>query len=214
MTNSFDFFENQDTNFKNSPIIKERVSLIASHMYKQFLDYQKAAENTAEIFGQIIECLEAVVESLKQTFASHGVATQNIYLETDNKKSVAVLTIFWQKFSFTTRCNYQPQALYRENDTPVQAGRIMAIKGNYNELVKQAQTHEDEMKFLLEEEIASLYVPEDKAKQTICKIKFMANREFYIPHIDAAREFSLKCIEVICGNSIYHEEGVRKSFNI
>lgn len=214
MTNSFDFFENQDTNFKNSPIIKERVSLIASHMYKQFLDYQKAAENTAEIFGQILECLDAVVESLKQTFASHGVKTENIYLETDNKKSVAVLTIFWQKFSFTTRCNYQPQALYRENDTPVQSGRIMAIKGNYNELIKQAQTHEEEMKFLLEEEIASLYVPEDKAKQTICKIKFMANREFYIPHIDAAREFSLKCIEVICGNSIYHEEGVRKSFNI
>ncbi|MBR1907689.1 hypothetical protein IJ818_01990 [bacterium] len=214
MTNSFDFFENQDVNFKNSPIIKERVSLIASHMYKQFLNYQKAAENTAEIFGQMIECLEAVVDSLRQTFASHGVATQNIYLETDNKKSIAVLTIFWHKFSFTTRCNYQPQALYRENDTPVQSGRIMAIKGNYNELMKQAQTHEDEMKLLLEEEIASLFVPDDKSKQTICKVKHIANREFYLPHIDAAREFALKCIEVVCGNSIYHEEGVRKSFNI
>ncbi len=214
MTNSFDFFENQDTNFKNSPIIKERVSLIASHMYKQFLNYQKAAENTAEIFGQMIECMEAVVESLKQTFASHGVATQNIYLETDSKKTIAVLTIFWQKFSFTTRCNYQPQALYRENDASVQSGRIMAVKGNYNELVKQAQTHEDEMKTLLEEEIASLYVPDNKSSQTICKVKHLANREFYIPHIDAAREFTLKCIEVVCGNNIYHEEGVRKSFNI
>ena len=113
MTNSFDFFENQDTSFKNSPIIKERVSLIASHMYKQFLNYQSAATNTAEIFGQMLECLEAVVDLLRQTFASHGVATENIYLKIDANKSVSVLTIFWNKFSFTTRCNYQPQALYR-----------------------------------------------------------------------------------------------------
>lgn len=214
MTNSFDFFENQDTSFKNSPIIKERVSLIASHMYKQFLNYQSAATNTAEIFGQMLECLEAVVDLLRQTFASHGVATENIYLKIDANKSVAVLTIFWNKFSFTTRCNYQPQALYREGDTPLQSGRIMAIKGDYNEIVKGVQSHEDEMKILLEEEIASLYVPYDKSKSTICKVKHLTNREVFLPNIDASREFVLKCIEEVCGNCIYHEEGVRKSFNI
>ena len=213
MTNSFDFFENQDTSFKNSPIIKERVSLIASHMYKQFLNYQSAASNTAEIFGQMLECLEAVVDSLQQTFASHGVATENIYLGTDAKKSVAVLTIFWNKFSFTTRCNYQPQALYREGDTPIQSGRIMAVKGDYNEITKGVQSHEEEMKILLEEEIASLYVPFDKSK-TICKVKHLSNREFTLNPQDAAREFTLKVIEIICGGGVYHEEGSRKTFNI
>ena len=66
---------------------------------------------------------------------------------------------------------------------------------------------------ILEEEIASLYVPFDKSK-TICKVKHLSNREVYLPNIDAAREFVLKCIEEVCGNCIYHEEGVRKSFNI
>ena len=89
----------------------------------------------------------------------------------------------------------------------------MAVKGDYNEITKGVQSHEEEMKILLEEEIASLYVPFDKSK-TICKVKHLSNREVYLPNIDAAREFVLKCIEEVCGNCIYHEEGVRKSFNI
>ena len=48
----------------------------------------------------------------------------------------------------------------------------------------------------------------------ICKVKHLTNREVFLPNIDASREFVLKCIEEVCGNCIYHEEGVRKSFNI
>lgn len=217
MTNSFDFFDNQDKS-KDSPIIRERVSLVATHMYKQFMDYQKANVNTAEIFAQMLECLDAVVGSLQQTFESHGVVVnrnEGIDLEIDSQKSIAVLTIFWNKVSFTTRCNFQPQALFRgETEQPLNSGRIMALKGNYNEIIKGAQTQEEEMKALLDNELASLYVPEDKSKSTVFKVRHRSSREFFLPHIDAAREFVLGCIEAVCGNNVYHKEGMMKSFNI
>lgn len=217
MTNSFDFFDNQDRS-KDSPIIRERVSLVATHMYKQFMDYQKANMNTAEIFNQMLECLDAVVGSMQQTFESHGVVVnrnEGIDLDIDAKKTTAVLTIFWNKVSFTTRCNFQPQSLFRgETEQPLSSGRIMALKGNYHEIIKNAQTQDEEMKALLDNELASLYVPEDKSKSTVFKVRHRSGREFPLPHIDAAREFVLGCIEVVCGNNVYHKEGMMKSFNI
>lgn len=212
MTNSYNF--NDESSMKNLPMIKERVSLVSAHMYKQFLDYQHANSNTNEIFRQMLECLIAFADALKQSFASRGISTQNIYIEKDPQNTTAVFTIFWHTFSFTTRCNNMPQALFRENDAPLFAGRIMAIKGDYNELVKNINGHKEEMKLLLENEIASLFIPAEKSQSSVFKIKHRANREFHLTQVDAAREFALTVIEAICGGHIYHEEGIRKSFNI
>ena len=66
----------------------------------------------------------------------------------------------------------------------------------------------------LEKEVASLFVPADKAQNSIFKIKHLSNREFFLNSSDASREFVLKVIETICGGGLYHEEGSRKSFNI
>ena len=200
MLNNFESFDNSETSARKSALIQERVGLVSTHMYKQFLDYQHANVNTNEIFIRMIDNLQLVVDSLKEAFSSRNVTTQNIYIDTDPQKSVVIVNILWHKMSFTTRCNYQPQALYRE--------------GNYYELMKGVTDHEEEMGRLLENEVASLFVPPETTQNSIMKLKHMANREFYLNQVDAPREFVLKVVETICGGGIYHEEGARKSFNI
>ena len=138
MLNNFENFDNSETSARKSSLIQERVSLVSTHMYKQFLDYQNATVNTNDIFLRMIDNLQSVSEALKQSFSSRGITTQNIYVDTDVQKSVAIINILWHKISFTTRCNYQPQALYRENGDHLFSGRIMAISGNYNEIMRWA----------------------------------------------------------------------------
>lgn len=185
---------------------------MSTHMYKQFLDYQHANMNTNEAFLRMIDDLQAVVETLKQAFSSRGVTTQNIYIEVDTQKSVAVINILWHKFSFTTRCNYQPQALFRTNELPLFSCRIMAIRGNYHEVMKNSK--DDEMLTLLDNEVASLFIPPDKVQSSIITIRHLQNKEFYLNQMDAPREFVLKVVETICGGGVYHEMGTRKTFNI
>lgn len=212
MADNYENFDNLETSFRKSSVIQERVNLVSTHMYKQFLDYQHANMNTNEAFLRMIDDLQTVVETLKQAFSSRGITTQNIYLEVDSQKTVAIINILWHKISFTTRCNYQPQAFFRENDAPLFSCRIMALRGNYHELMKAP--HEDEMQILLDNEVASLFIPAEKIQNTIITIRHLANREFYLNQMDAPREFVLKVVETICGGGVYHEIGTRKTFNI
>lgn len=213
MTNSFNSYSNSD-NFRNSPIIKERVSLISAHMYKQFCDYQHANENSSIIFASMAETAKDFTENLKQSFAARGVATENVWYKVDTKIPAIVINIFWQCYSFTMRCNFKPQALFRDKEPALFSGRIMSVKGDYFSIVKDAKDNDEEMAALLENEIASLFVPENKMQNAIFKLKHRANKEFLIAQIDAGREFVLTVSEAVCGGTIYHEEGSRKSFNI
>ena len=214
MLNNYESFDNSETSSRKSALVQERVGLVSTHMYKQFLDYQHATINTAEIFSRMIEEIMDVTDILKEAFSSRGVTTQNIYVDTDPQKSVIIMNILWHKISFTTRCNFQPQVLYRENLNHLFSTRIMAIKGNYNEIMLGVKDHKEEMARLLDEEIASLFVPAESNQNSIMKIKHLPNREFYLNQVDAPREFALKVIETICGGGFYHQEGARKSFNI
>ena len=214
MLNNFESFDNSETSARKSALIQERVGLVSTHMYKQFLDYQHATMNTTEIFAEMIDNLKAIADSLKQSFASRGITTENIYVEHDKDKSVVVINILWHTISLTTRCNYEPQALFREGASPMFSGRIMAINGNFNELTDGLKSRSDVMEVLLDKEIASLFVPADKSQNSIFKIRHLANREFFLNNSDASREFVLKVVETICGGGLYHEEGSRKSFNI
>ncbi|MCQ2744587.1 MAG: hypothetical protein MJ230_07345 [bacterium] len=214
MSKGYENFNNSETAFRKSSLIQERIGLVSTHMYKQFLDYQHATMNTTEIFSEMINNLKAISDSLKQSFSSRGITTENIFVESDKEKSVAVINILWHTISFTTRCNFEPQALFREGNTPMFSGRIMAINGNYNELTDSSISRSDMMSKLLDKEVASLYVPADKSQNSIFKIRHLSNREFFLNSSDASREFVLKVIETICGGGLYHEEGSRKSFNI
>ncbi len=214
MLNNYESFDNSETSSRKSALIQERVGLVSTHMYKQFLDYQHATINTNEIFVKMIEDIQEVVEILKEAFSSRGVTTQNIYMDTDAQKSIVILNILWHKISFTTRCNFQPQVLFRENLNHMFSTRIMAIRGNYNELMSGVMEHKEEMARLLDNEIASLFIPAETTHNAILKIKHLGNRELLLNQIDAPREFVLKVIEAVCGGGFYHEEGSRKSFNI
>lgn len=214
LLNNYENFDNSETSARKSSLIQERVNLVSTHMYKQFLDYQHATMNSNEIFQRMIDNLQVVSETLKQSFSSRGITTQNIYVDTDVQRSVAIINILWHKMSFTTRCNFQPQALYRDDGKHLFSGRIMAIKGNYNEIMKGVNDHDEEMVRLLDNEIASLFIPAEQNQNCILKIRHLPNREFYLNQLDAPREFVLKVVETICGGGFYHEEGARKSFNI
>lgn len=214
MASNYENFDNTESSYRKNSLIQERVGLVSTHMYKQFLDYQKATVNTAEVFNETIENLATIIDSLKKSFSSRGVSAQNIYLEVDSAKTIVMINILWHKISLTTRCNYEPQALFRENKTPLFSGRIMAINGNYYEIMNGVDDRKEEMKRLLDNEVASLYIPADKMQNAVFKIKHLSNREFALNPQDAAREFILKVIEIICGGGVYHEEGSRKTFNI
>ncbi len=214
MSQGYENFNNMETSFRKSSLIQERIGLVSTHMYKQFLDYQHATINTTEIFAEMIDNLKAIADSLKQSFSSRGITTENIYVEHDKDKSVVVINILWHTISLTTRCNFEPQALFREGASPMFSGRIMAITGNYYELMEGKNNRNDMMEVLLDKEVASLFVPADKSQNSIFKIRHLANREFFLNNTDASREFVLKIIETVCGGGLYHEEGSRKSFNI
>ena len=64
----------------------------------------------------------------------------------------------------------------------------------------------EQLQAVLEQEVASLFIPAERSQNCIIKINHLGNREFYINHMDAPREFLLKVIETICGGGIYHEE--------
>ena len=214
LSKGYESFNNSETSFRKSTLIQERIGLVSTHMYKQFLEYQHATLNSTEIFAEMIENLKAIADSMKQSLASRGITAENIFVEHNKDKSVVVINILWHTISLTTHCNYEPQALFREGNAPMFSGRIMAINGNYNELMEGAKTRHEMMERLLDKEVASLFVPADKAQNSIFKIRHLSNREFFLNSSDASREFVLKVIETICGGGLYHEEGSRKSFNI
>lgn len=174
-------------------------------MYKQFLEYQRSTMNATETFVKITDNMQATVEYLKQSFSARGVATDNIYFDVDESKSVLVLNILWHTISFTTRWNNQPQALYRGVEMPMISNRIIAMKGNFHEIVKNKK-EDEELQAVLDQEVASLFIPAERGQNCIIKINHLGNKEFYINHMDAPREFLLKVIETICGGGVYHEE--------
>ena len=205
MDNHFNSFDNLETSIRKSSVIQERINLVSTHMYKQFLEYQRSTMNSAEVFLKIADNMRSTVEYLKQSFGARGVATDNIYFEADNDNSVLVLHILWHTISFTTKWNNQPQALYRGVEVPMISNRIIAMKGNFYEIIKDVK-EEDQLRTVLEQEVASLFIPAERVQKCIIKINHLGNKEFYINHMDAPREFLLKVIETICGGGIYHEE--------
>ena len=205
MDNNFNSFDNLETSIRKSSVIQERINLVSIHMYKQFLEHQRSTMNAAETFVKIADNMQATVEYLKQTFSARGIATDNIYFETDSSKSVLILHILWHTISFTTKWNNQPQALYRGVEVPMISNRIIAIKGDFNKIVKGVD-EENQLEAILQHEVASLFIPSERGQNCIIKINHLGNKEFYINHMDAPREFLLKVIETICGGGIYHEE--------
>lgn len=200
ITNNFNM---SSITLKKSSVVKERVNLISSHMYKQYLEYQQAQKNTDDMFKRILQDIEELTEYLKESFNARGIAPSNIFCEIDADKSVGIINIMWHSISFTTRGNTKPQALYRKNNPPLFSGRIIALNGDFQDASLDLQ--DQEYPNILKCEIASLYVPADTTKDAITKIKHLGDQELQVNQANASREFLLKVIEIICGGGVYHE---------
>ena len=68
LESNFDSFDNLETSIRKSSVIQERINLVSTHMYQQFLEYQHSLINTQEIFIKIADNMQAVVDYLKQSF--------------------------------------------------------------------------------------------------------------------------------------------------
>ena len=121
--------------------------------------------------------------------------------------------MLWHTISFTTRCNFQPQVLYRDDGRHIPANRIIAVKGNYNEIMQGVKDHEEEMSKLLENEIASLYISPDQTQKCVFKIK-RSGKEIALNQTDAPRDVVLAVFELVCGFPIYHQEGSVRTFTV
>ena len=88
MSKGYENFNNMETSFRKSTLIQERIGLVSTHMYKQFLDYQHATMNTTEIFAEMIDNLKATADSLKQSFAARGIS---MLIMTRTKQSLLLI---------------------------------------------------------------------------------------------------------------------------
>ncbi len=212
MSENFKGLDNLDKTVRKSAVIQERMGLISSYMYQQFLDYKQSSTNMLEAFDKIAENASMTIDYFKQSFASRGMPTQNISIEHDKTIHYIGLNILWHKLGFVTSYNDKPKALLRDDGNRLITSRITAFRGSFNDI--SAQTPEEFMGKLLELEVASLYIPSDKTVSAIIKIKHLGDKEFRINQMDAPREFLLKVVEIICGGGDYHEESFRKTISI
>ncbi len=206
MSSNFESLDNLELQMRKSSVVQERAGLVAVHMYKQYLDYQKLTLNMNDTFSQMIQNMEQVVSYLKQSFNVRNMPTQNITYSVDNNKTVAMINILWHIISFTTYYNVIPKALPRENGDPLFCGRIFAVNGNFYKITEGLNPKDQDahIQALLDNEIASLYIPPEKTRHAIITIKHKDNQEFYISQVDAGREFLLKVIEIVCAGGDFH----------
>ena len=204
MSGNFNSFESA---MNQSSVMKERMSLISSHMYKQFLEYQQSNVNTSVLFDKMAENMAQTVAYLKQSFSDRGIPSDNIYYKYDKNYHIAVLNILWHPITFFSNMKDTPKALPREKDVPLVSGRIIAIKGLLPELTN-GYNDEIEQK-LLKMEVASLFIPADKNAKAIIKIPHLGSQEREINQMEAPKEFLLRVIELICGGGNYHNEGIK-----
>lgn len=211
MQNNFDSLDNLELRVQKSSVVQQRAGLVAVYMYKQFIEFHQATMNTNDMFTRILENLAVVVEYLKQSLNIRNVPVQNVTCAVDSTKSLAIVNILWHELSFTCRFNDYPKALPRKNGSPMFCGRIFAINGNFTKLIKDTDDYEKQMEILLNNEIASLYVPAEKNQETVMTIRHKDNQELYIAQPDAAREFLLKVVEIVCAGGEFHKQNTKKT---
>lgn len=211
MQNNFDSLDNLELRVQKSSVVQQRAGLVAVYMYKQFIEFHQATVNTNDMFSKILDHLNEVLEYLKQSLNVRNVPIQNVTCTIDSTKTLAIVNVLWHKISFTCRFNISPKALPQKNSSPIFCGRIFAINGDFTKLIKEEDDIEKQMDVLLENEIASLYVPAEKNQCAVMTIAHKDNKELYISQLDAPREFLLKVIEIVCAGGEFHKQNTKKT---
>lgn len=211
MQNNFDSLDNLELRVQKSSVVQQRAGLVAVYMYKQFIEFHQATVNTNDMFGKILENLSIVLDYLKQSLNIRNVPVQNVSCTIDSTKTLAIVNVLWHKISFTCRFNNSPKALPQKNGSPMFCGRIFAINGDFTKLINEKDDYEKQMDILLDNEIASLYIPAEKNQGTVMTIRHKGNQELCISQLDAPREFLLKVIEIVCAGGEFHKQNTEKN---
>jgi hypothetical protein len=181
---------------------RKRIDYMASHMLHQLKEHEAAQERTSQMFEQLLQQLEETVVSFQQSFLNREVPIGSIYARIDADRSVGILYLLWHTISFTVRGNTKPMALSRNGRDPLFSGRIIALKGDYHENVMSLQSQE--YPDLLEDELASLYIPASPVQPAV--MRFQHNKEeLFFHQAEATQQFLLKLLEAICSGGFVHE---------
>lgn len=189
-------------------IMQSRVNVIAAHMFKQLKEHEAANSNTNRLFDQLLNDIQDICLCFQDAFSQRELRQDirhQFFAQVDADRSVGILNILWHALSFTTRGNTKPLALYRSGRDPIFTGRILALQGDFHDIVMEFP-EEDYSGSLLQNEIASLYVPADATAPAVMKVKHLGEEEFYYHQADASRMFLLKTIEIVCGGGFFHEK--------
>ncbi|WP_373533099.1 hypothetical protein [Vampirovibrio sp.] len=189
--------------------IQQKVDRLAAHMQKQLNEHEAAMHNTCQVFEYLLQDMENFVECFQSAFDARNPEDLEKYgprirSQSDPDRSVGILQILWHAISFTTRGNTKPLALNRPGRPPAFTGRIIALNGDF--LDTRSNLHAASFNELLDQEIASLYVPADPAAPAVMSIKHLAGEEIYFHQADAPRRFLLKVVEIVCGGGFFHEQ--------
>lgn len=189
---------------RQSSVALERINDVASHMFSQYTDYRNAGANADVILEEIYQNMKSVSEYFKQTFSARGVSVENIRCERDSSTQSIVLSVLWQKIGFTLATNTKPLYIAQRGGKRMLCYRIVAIKGDCSKIIKN--NPENYIDKLLEDEVASLYIPASKSDACEMRVRFLSNDIYTLSHQQAAKEFFLKVVEYICGGGNKHPE--------
>jgi hypothetical protein len=199
-----------DSNFtglnssRQSSIDLERINDVATHMFSQYTEFRNAGANAGEILENIYENMKSVSDYLKQTFAARGVSVENIRCERDSETQSIVLSVLWQKIGFTLVSNTKPLYIQQRGGTKAICYRIIATKSNCSKTIKE--NPDNYLDKLLDDEVASLYVPADKSNACEMRTRYLANNIYSLSHQQAPKEFFMSVFQYICSGGSKHIE--------
>lgn len=181
-------------------VTRERMNIVASHIFSQYAEYKNCLSLTREMFDDLCTELEAAADFFKQSFVSRGVSSEDIFCKIDENS--ALLSVMWRKIGFTIIMNDKPQFIRRPDKTPEfkNCCRILAIDGDCFSITES--NPENYVSKLIDAEVASLYVSTDEP----CEIRtrHISNNRFYVAKQDAVSEFMMKVIEMVYGGGLPH----------
>jgi hypothetical protein len=182
--------------------IRKRIDFMASHMFHQLKEHEEAQRRTGVMFEQLLCQLEESVVTFQQSFLKREVPVGSIYAKIDADRSVGILYLLWHTVSFTTRGNTKPMAMSRNGREPLFTGRIVALIGDYQDNV--SSLHSQDYPEVLEDELASLYIPASPVQPVVMKFSHKSD-ELFFNQGEATQQFLLKILEAICGGGFFHE---------
>ncbi|MBX2861716.1 MAG: hypothetical protein KTR14_10825 [Vampirovibrio sp.] len=186
--------------------MKSRINDVAGFLVRRQQQHDRALKNTQRIFDGLLDDLHPVCNFFKEAMQGSGLPEQRIYADMDPDRSIGILNLCWHTLSFMARGNHLPMAVDRPNREPLFTGRIVAISSDFAD--GSQQLHSGDFHDVLQHEVASLYVPAASDEPVIMRIPHLGGEDLQFEPREAARQFLLKTVEMVCSGGAFHEKSL------